>query len=264
VPGAGSGIFLHVSNGTPTAGCVSMDRAALTDLLRWLRPAAQPSIMIDVAHVVNAIADAWYRVGGAAGALGLPTTAERALGDGRGISQWFEQGAVYWTGVTGAHPVVNADLQAWAASGYERGPLGYPSTDEWGLPDGRGISQWFERGAVYWSAATGAHRMTGAILQNWADQGYEGGPLGYPATDEWGLPDGRGISQWFEHGAVYWTAATGAHRLTGAVLQAWAGQGYEGGALGYPTSDPRPTSDGGTRVDFQHGSLTQGPDGVVR
>ena len=170
VPGAGSGIFLHVSNGTPTAGCVSMDGARLTDLLRWLRPAAQPYMMIDVAHVVNAIADAWYRVGGAAGALGLPTTDERGLGDGRGISQWFQHGAVYWTGATGAHPVVNADLQAWAMSGYERGPLGYPSTDEWGLPDGRGITQWFEHGAVYWSAATGAHRMTGAILQNWVDR----------------------------------------------------------------------------------------------
>jgi L,D-peptidoglycan transpeptidase YkuD (ErfK/YbiS/YcfS/YnhG family) len=51
VPGAGSAFFLHVSNGRPTAGCVSMDRDALVGILRWLRPDAQPQIIIGVAPV---------------------------------------------------------------------------------------------------------------------------------------------------------------------------------------------------------------------
>jgi L,D-peptidoglycan transpeptidase YkuD (ErfK/YbiS/YcfS/YnhG family) len=46
VPGRGSAIFLHVGTGTATAGCVSLPRAELIKLLRWLRPADHPLISI--------------------------------------------------------------------------------------------------------------------------------------------------------------------------------------------------------------------------
>jgi L,D-peptidoglycan transpeptidase YkuD (ErfK/YbiS/YcfS/YnhG family) len=46
VPGRGSGIFLHVSTGRPTLGCVSLSRARLVAVLRWLRPASKPLIVI--------------------------------------------------------------------------------------------------------------------------------------------------------------------------------------------------------------------------
>jgi L,D-peptidoglycan transpeptidase YkuD (ErfK/YbiS/YcfS/YnhG family) len=46
VPGLGSAIFLHVGTGTATAGCVSLPRAELIKLLRWLRPADHPMISI--------------------------------------------------------------------------------------------------------------------------------------------------------------------------------------------------------------------------
>ncbi|HZS23427.1 MAG TPA: L,D-transpeptidase family protein [Gaiellaceae bacterium] len=41
VAGRGSAIFLHVSTGHPTAGCVSLPRAQLLRVLRWLRPGAE-------------------------------------------------------------------------------------------------------------------------------------------------------------------------------------------------------------------------------
>jgi L,D-peptidoglycan transpeptidase YkuD (ErfK/YbiS/YcfS/YnhG family) len=47
-PGAGSAFFLHVSNGAPTAGCVSIDARSMVTLLRWLNPAARPVIAIGV------------------------------------------------------------------------------------------------------------------------------------------------------------------------------------------------------------------------
>ena len=47
-PGMGSGIFVHVSAGRPTAGCVSLPRHRLTTLLTWLDPAAAPRILIGV------------------------------------------------------------------------------------------------------------------------------------------------------------------------------------------------------------------------
>ncbi|MHA3704742.1 L,D-transpeptidase family protein [Jatrophihabitans sp. YIM 134969] len=45
-PGAGSGFFLHVTNGRPTAGCVAVPRATVVAILRWLDPAAHPVIRI--------------------------------------------------------------------------------------------------------------------------------------------------------------------------------------------------------------------------
>ena len=47
-PGAGSAFFLHVTDGSPTAGCVAVDRGDLATLLRWLDPAARPLIAIGV------------------------------------------------------------------------------------------------------------------------------------------------------------------------------------------------------------------------
>jgi len=46
--GAGSAFFLHVSVGAPTAGCVSIDKADLVRILRWLKPSAHPRILIGV------------------------------------------------------------------------------------------------------------------------------------------------------------------------------------------------------------------------
>lgn len=48
VPGAGSAFFLHVTNGTPTAGCVAVQRATMVAILRWLDPARHPYISIKV------------------------------------------------------------------------------------------------------------------------------------------------------------------------------------------------------------------------
>jgi L,D-peptidoglycan transpeptidase YkuD (ErfK/YbiS/YcfS/YnhG family) len=46
VPGRGSGIFLHASTGRPTLGCVSLPLPQLVRVLRWLRPANAPLIVI--------------------------------------------------------------------------------------------------------------------------------------------------------------------------------------------------------------------------
>lgn len=48
-PGLGSAIFLHVSNGGPTAGCVSLPAGQLVEVLRWLDPARSPRIVLGVA-----------------------------------------------------------------------------------------------------------------------------------------------------------------------------------------------------------------------
>ncbi|MGZ4586384.1 MAG: L,D-transpeptidase family protein, partial [Mycobacteriaceae bacterium] len=47
-PGAGSAIFLHVTNGSPTAGCIAVPRNTMVTILQWLNPAAGPAIDIGV------------------------------------------------------------------------------------------------------------------------------------------------------------------------------------------------------------------------
>jgi len=48
VRGAGSGIFLHVSDGIPTQGCVAIGARQLNVVMRWLEPSQNPVISIGV------------------------------------------------------------------------------------------------------------------------------------------------------------------------------------------------------------------------
>lgn len=48
IPGKVSGIFLHVTDGTPTWGCVAIGRDEMKSILTWLDPAASPRITIGV------------------------------------------------------------------------------------------------------------------------------------------------------------------------------------------------------------------------
>jgi L,D-peptidoglycan transpeptidase YkuD (ErfK/YbiS/YcfS/YnhG family) len=48
VPGAGSAFFLHVTNGTATAGCVSIPQTNLVSIMKWLSPSAHPRILIGI------------------------------------------------------------------------------------------------------------------------------------------------------------------------------------------------------------------------
>ena len=54
-PGLGSAIFLHVSTGGSTAGCVALPQGQLLEVLRWLDPAQQPRIVMGTARGRDAV-----------------------------------------------------------------------------------------------------------------------------------------------------------------------------------------------------------------
>jgi hypothetical protein len=61
----------------------------------------------------------------------------------------------------------------------------------------------FERGVIYWSPTTGAHPVTGGILEVWSSRGYQTGPNGYPLSDEY---DYNGVRrQDFQQGVIDWS-----------------------------------------------------------
>ena len=53
VPGRGSGIFLHVSHGNATLGCVSLPLPQLVWLLKWFDPADHPLIVIGTRKTIR-------------------------------------------------------------------------------------------------------------------------------------------------------------------------------------------------------------------
>jgi L,D-peptidoglycan transpeptidase YkuD (ErfK/YbiS/YcfS/YnhG family) len=51
--GKGSAIFLHVTDGSSTLGCVSVSQSHLLSVLRWLRPSLKPRIIMGTRAAVT-------------------------------------------------------------------------------------------------------------------------------------------------------------------------------------------------------------------
>ena len=158
-------------------------------------------------EVHGAIRELYAALGWERGFLGYPITDETASYDGVGRYNNFQGGTIYWRPDLGAHEVHGAIYIKWVEAGRERGPLGYPVTNEEDAING-GRFNHFENGSIYWRPDLGAHEVHGAIYQAWAAQGWEGGPLGYPLTDEIQyLFDSIRVSK-FEHGFLCWDPYT--------------------------------------------------------
>ncbi|MEV7635880.1 polysaccharide deacetylase family protein [Pseudarthrobacter enclensis] len=187
--------------------------------------------------------------------LGAPTGSMVCGLINGGCYRNYVAGAILWSKATGAHYTMGAIRQTWAGTGYERGRLGYPITDEIGGLINGGVYQMYQGGAINWSAASGAHYTLGAIRQTWAGTGFERGRLGYPTSNEIGGLINGGVYQMYQGGAINWSAASGAHYTLGAIRQTWAGTGFERGRLGYPVSNEYAVA-GGVAQDFQGGRIS--------
>src|SRR5262245_36512941 len=205
---------------------------------------------------MTAIDDKYAALGGPGGWLGAAVSAELVPPDGIGRYKHFQGGSIYWSLGTDAHEVHGAIRDLWSSLGWEQSFLGYPFTDESVTPDGVGRYNHFQGGSIYWTPATGAHEVHGAIRALWSSLGWEQSFLGYPLTDESLPPDLGGRYNHFDGGSIYWSPATGAHEVHGAIRALWSSLGWELSPLGYPTSDETDTAHHLGRVSaFQHGSI---------
>ena len=111
------------------------------------------------AHAVRgAIVRRWDELGGELGPVGFPLTSELATPIKAGAFNHFLGGSVYWSPTTGAHLVLGAIRERWAALGWEGGWLGFPVTSEQAVPGGARSD--FSGGSITWDGRTGAVTAT--------------------------------------------------------------------------------------------------------
>ncbi|WP_101950281.1 LGFP repeat-containing protein [Mycobacterium sp. 3519A] len=128
---------------------------------------------------------------------------------------------------------------AWQAAGGDTGPLG--PKDGGVYPAGDGFGQNFPGGKIFFTPATGAHVMTGAILDKYMSLG---GPadsdLGFPTIDEGaGKAEGSRNTTFSapDNPVIFWTPDTGARVVRGPINAAWDKLGGSAGQLGVPSDD---------------------------
>jgi uncharacterized protein with LGFP repeats len=141
-----------------------------------------------------------------------------------------------------ATPESDADAAitaAWQANGGDTGPLGPKDGGVYSAGDGFG--QNFPGGKIFFTPATGAHIMTGAILDKYMSLG---GPadsdLGFPTIDEGAgkAPDSRNTTfSAADSPVIFFTPGTGARVVRGPINAAWDKLGGSAGALGVPSDD---------------------------
>jgi uncharacterized protein with LGFP repeats len=144
--------------------------------------------------------------------------------------------------VAAATPQDDADAAitaAWQAAGGDTGPLG--PKDGGVYPAGDGFGQDFPGGKIFFTPATGAHIMTGAILDKYMSLGGPAdGDLGFPTIDEGDgkAPGSRNTTfSATDNPVIFWTPDTGARVVRGPINAAWDKLGGSAGQLGVPADD---------------------------
>lgn len=200
----------------------------------------------------SAITALWRSLGGASGALGLPTGPEVPAPGG--WAQPFQQGAVGYSPATGAHAVTGAIWTRWRTAGGAGGPLGLPVGDL-ARPTTSAQQQVFAGGVITSSTATGAHVLRGGYLARWRAEGGARGPGGLPTGERTARTGGS--SQQFERAGFYAGTAgrsLGVHLVPGGIRDTYERLGGPASPLGLPVSDVQSVL-GVRRVDFEAGSL---------
>ncbi|PJO43394.1 LGFP repeat-containing protein [Lysinibacillus xylanilyticus] len=175
-------------------------------------------------------------------------------GPNRGIFKHFHYGSVYYHQKIGAHAVLGPHAVKYTSLGGPEGFLGYPVSDTAVTNSSPGYYTHFEGGSLFSKGpesvgffAQSPHEVFevhGAIRDRWAALGWDGGPLGFPTTDEsMALDEFPSQSLWsvgrfnhFERGSIFWTPDTGAWEVMGAIRDKWIELGRERSFLGYPIS----------------------------
>ena len=215
-----------------------------------------PQSVTPVAVVLSAIQTKYAALGGSSSFLGAPVAGEYTVAGGR--AQNYQRGRIYWSQTTGAWSVHGSILDRYLALG---GPsfLGFPTSDETATARNGRVNTFSgaDGASIFWSSTTGARSVHGAIRTKYLALG---GPsfLGFPTTNESATAARTGRYNHFsgaDGASIFWSPASGAWSVHGAIRTQWITLGAERGRLGFPTSDEF-ASGSARRSTFASGTIT--------
>jgi uncharacterized protein with LGFP repeats len=133
-----------------------------------------------------------------------------------------------------------AITMAWKRAGGDKSDLGAMRGDVYAVGDG--FARDFAYGKMFFTPATGAREMSGAVLDKYeALGGPAAGDLGFPTIDEAPGLAGHGsrVSTFSasDKPVIFWTPEHGAYVVRGAINAAWDRLGSSTGVLGVPVGD---------------------------
>jgi uncharacterized protein with LGFP repeats len=112
------------------------------------------------AHAVyGVLVPRWRALGFEAGVLGYPTSDPAPTADTVGLYEHFQKGTLFWSPTTGVHEVRGAIQDRYAGLSWERGTLGYPTSDEHTVSPGV-MQTDFQHGSISWNTTTGTTTVT--------------------------------------------------------------------------------------------------------
>lgn len=195
----------------------------------------------------------WQTGGGVTGWLGAPTASERTVAGGREAR--FEVGDVMWSSATGSKTVRGGIRAVYRRVGGATSFLGFPTTDEIAGPVKGSYQTQFSKGSIYWSKATDARELHGAISTYYRTSSGAVTRLGLPTTDQQNGSISGSRKNTFQRGGIYWSGPTGAREVSGSAYTTYRSLGQESSKLGLPTTSIA-TSGTGTVVSFQRGRIS--------
>ncbi|MFJ6002736.1 hypothetical protein [Arthrobacter sp. NPDC092385] len=212
------------------------------------------------ALTLGAIDGTWSALGRERSTLGYPLGNEICGLTGGGCYQNFQGGQIHWSASSGAFATWGSFSRAWGQTGWEKGSLGYPTSNEACGLTGGGCYQNFQNGQIHRSSTTDPYVTTGNLARAWAGSGWEQGRHGYPTSNTICGLIGGGCLQTFQKGNIYTSPSTGTAITTGSIDATWSALGRERGKLGYPTgNEVCGLTGGGCYQNFQNGQIHKSP-----
>ncbi len=154
------------------------------------------------------------------------------IGDKRtipaGCFSRYQNGMIYISSRTKAQIVQGAIANKWIKLDWEKGPLGYPISDELKTPDGKGRVSHFQFGSIYWHPDVGAFGVWGAIAELYNRWKATESIAGYPITDEsdWhkqaaSNAGGESRLSRFQGADIFWSPKHGAIGIWGYLRECY-------------------------------------------
>jgi len=183
-----------------------------------VNPQTQPNFRKNTPEVIPnsqfslgaaAIEAKYKEIGGTSNYIGAPVGESKPTPNG-GQFRLYQQGFIFWNRLAGAGVSGPYMLSIWKLHGFEKGPLGFPTSFEFAVGDG-GRRNNFQNGVIVMHPMTQAYAIYGRIGARWIAQAAGNKLCGYPLGDETDGPlvqGGRTRLQHFQYGTIRWVSAT--------------------------------------------------------